>query len=209
MIERLIKGIATFSKNNCFINSPYNKNVEKGQSAKILVIGCADSLVDPFSLTSAKPGELFIHRNIAGLVPPFNSREDNIHATSAVLDYGVNNLQVSDIIVLGHGHCGGIKALLKNQVKKKKNSYAESWMEIARPALNKIVKNNISDAPDQQRNLCEKEAIKVSLQNLGTFPFIIEKLSKNKINLHGWHFDRGTLSIYNENRWEVKVKNQL
>ena len=201
-INKFITNIEKFAKQYCAANSDYNQNVERGQSAKTLVIGCADSLVDPLALMGAAPGELFVHRNIAGLVPEYNGKQHNIHATSAVLDYAVNVLQVNDIIVLGHGHCGGVKAVLRNMNISKEKGYAESWVEIITPALNDVVAKQQDISADKLRNICEKEAVRVSLNNLKTFPFIAAKIAEAKLKLHGWHFDRGTLTIYDDNNWD-------
>ncbi|MDA9818392.1 hypothetical protein N9C35_05080, partial [Flavobacteriaceae bacterium] len=175
----------------------------QGQSAKILIIGCSDSLVDPIALTGASPGELFIHRNISGLVPAFNDKQDNIHSTSAVLDYAVNALDVDDIIVLGHGCCGGVLSLIKNNPNSQLKGYAESWLRIVKPAVDKIINKSKDLSLKEQRALCEQEATKISLENLKTFPFIREKLKDKKINLHAWHFDRGRLSIFRNNIWNL------
>ena len=117
IISQLISGISNFAKKECFPDSPYNDTVTKGQSPKAMVIGCSDSLVDPILLTGAKPGELFIHRNIAGLVPQCqDSSTSHYYGTSSVLEYGIARLKVEHLIILGHACCGGIAELLaKNE----------------------------------------------------------------------------------------------
>lgn len=207
-VEKLILGIANFSKEKCFANSEYNNNVEKGQSAKILVIGCSDSLVDPLSLMNSSPGEIFVYRNIAGLVPEYKMKRDNIHATSAILDFSMNNLKVTDVIILGHGHCGGIKSILKSRHECGSKRYVEHWADIARPALEKLVQQNKNLSFNELRNLCEKESVRNSIKNLKTYPCVESRYHKKEIKIHGWHFDRGTLSILENDQWIVKIKAQ-
>ena len=205
MIEKLIEGIKSFSSDQCQDDSDYNKNVERGQSAKVLIIGCSDSLVDPLSLTGALPGDLFIHRNIAGIVPRSEDMKSAVHATGAVLDYAVNSLDVDDIIVMSHGFCGGVKALIKNRSENKNKSFSSSWMNIVRDDLIKVIEESDGLSEAEQRSLCEKELARVSLSNLETFSFIEQKLKDGNLNLHAWHFDRGILSVYDGIRWVKRV----
>ncbi len=174
--------------------------VELGQSPKVMVIGCSDSLVDPLSLMGAKVGELFVHRNIAALVPPYqHSDRNNYHATSAALEHGVRNLNVNHIIVLGHGYCGGIATLMDESPKKNTGeSFIESWVQIAAVAKDRVMREHSDLSFLEKRHLCEKESVLISVENLRTFPWIEEKVTTEDICLHGWHFDRGKLSIYNE-----------
>ncbi len=200
IISKLLQGVTHFSQENCASNSSYIQSVEKGQSPKVMVIGCSDSLVDPSSLMGAEMGELFVHRNIAALIPPYQHNDrDNVHATSAALEHAVLYLEVDHIIVMGHFNCGGIAALLPECPKQnKKPSFISSWVQIASTAKDKILQEHQALPLSEKRHLCEKESILVSLKNLRTFPWIEERVISGKVRLHGWYFDRGTLSIYSE-----------
>lgn len=198
-INTLRSGIESFAKRNCYEGSVYNQTVTKGQNPKIMIVSCSDSMVDPAVLMNAGPGELFIHRNIAGLVPPYQYEErDKYHGTSAVIEYGVTVLKVEHLIVLGHGNCGGIKSMIQEHTHVGHDSFVAAWMRIAEPALQSL-KNDAHKgaALEKQQHVCEKEAIILSLNNLMTFPWIKEKVGLEALHLHGWHFDRGIFSIYN------------
>ena len=197
-ISNLIKGMTQFSKKRCLPGSSYNQMVEQGQFPQVMVIGCCDSLVDPLLLMGAQEGELFVHRNIAALVPPYQHGDrDSYHGTSAALEHGVKNLNVSHIIVLGHACCGGISALL-GESSETSESFIQSWIQIASPAKEQVMREYPDASRSEKRHLCEKESVVISLKNLLTFPWIEERVRAGKIHLHGWHFDRGMLSRYNE-----------
>jgi carbonic anhydrase len=209
IISRLLGGIEQFSKKECFFDSAYNKIVEKGQSPKVMVVSCSDSLVDPTSLMDSKPGELFIHRNIAGLVPKYkeNARKDT-HATSAALEHGIKNLKVEHLIILGHAYCGGIDVLLKSSPDESSDdSFIKSWMKIASTAKTKTKDKCSHLSYLEQRHFCEKESVILSLENLMTFPWIEKRVKENDLLLHGWYFDRGRLSIYDTNNKHFKDVN--
>ena len=204
-IKTLQDGIASFAKRNCYDGSAYNQTVSNGQTPKIMIVSCSDSMVDPAVLTNAGPGELFIHRNIAGLVPPYQAEErDKYHGTSAVIEYGVTGLNVEHLIVLGHGNCGGIKSMIQDHVHVGHESFVAAWMRIAEPALDVLDENDEVLSLAHKQHLCEKESVKLSLNNLMTFPWIKERVEKGILKLHGWHFDRGAFSMYNETTKEFQ-----
>lgn len=196
-IKTLKDGIVSFAKRNCYEGSAYNQTVTEGQTPKIMIVSCSDSMVDPAVLMNAGAGELFIHRNIAGLVPPYQAEErDKYHGTSAVIEYGVTGLNIEHLIVLGHGNCGGIKSMVQDHVHVGHDSFVAAWMRIAKPVFNKL-----ADLPDgcsltEKQHICEKEAIILSLNNLMTFPWVKERVEKGLLTIHGWHFDRGAFSTY-------------
>lgn len=199
-IKTLQSGIESFAKRNCYEGSAYNQTVTKGQKPKIMIVSCSDSMVDPAVLMNAGPGELFIHRNIAGLVPPYQPEErDKHHGTSAVIEYGITGLNVEHLIVLGHGNCGGIKSMIQDHIHVGHDSFVAAWMRIAEPALDALKKETTATVSlEKQQHICEKESIILSLTNLMTFPWIQERVVAGDLQLHGWHFDRGIFSIYNK-----------
>jgi carbonic anhydrase len=168
-----------------------------GQTPKALVVACCDSRVDPALVLDCAPGDLFVIRNVANLVPP-SENQGHYHGTSAALEFGVRNLGVPHIIVLGHAQCGGIHALLEGGVAKD-DSYIAEWMRIAEAARKQIVQE-LAGASDKLRHrACEQQAILVSLGNLMTFSWIRERVEQGRLTLHGWYFDieGGELLGYN------------
>ena len=155
-----------------------------GQSPTALVVACIDSRVDPAMIFDTAPGEMLTVRNVANLVPPY-APDAAYHGTSAALEFGVRVLEVQDVIVLGHGLCGGVKTLLDG-TPDAAEEFVAPWMSIARPACARAMRF----PPGEGRRLvCEHEVIKVSLANLMTFPWIAERVASGKVMLHGAWFD--------------------
>ena len=165
----------------------YRQLVEDGQSPKVMVIACCDSRVDPSIILDAKPGSLFMVRNVANLVPPFE-RDGAYHGTSAALEFAVRRLNVDHIIVLGHAHCGGIKALYEDNQETSASDLIIGWMRIVAEAGHHVHENCRDLSPPQQRRALEQEAIRVSIKNLLTFPWIESQVRAGKLHLHGWYY---------------------
>ncbi len=172
----------------------YRQLVAKGQTPKILVVACCDSRVDPAIVLNCEPGDLFVIRNVANLVPP-SEHHSGHHGTSAALEFGVRNLGVQHIIVLGHAHCGGIQALMSASGEHAADSYIGEWMHLVASAR-AAVERDMADASQEARlRSCEQSAILVSLNNLMTFSWVRERVESGALTLHGWYFDieRGQL----------------
>lgn len=165
---------------------------EFGQHPHTLVIACSDSRVDPQMILGAHPGELFVVRNVANLVPPCESDEAH-HGTSAAIEFAVRVLQVRRILVLGHGMCGGVKMLLDGQPSAEFD-FATRWMDIARPA--KLATAQV-EPPEARYKACEEATVQLSLANLMSFPWIAEAVAAEALSLHGGYFDirHGVLSF--------------
>jgi carbonic anhydrase len=168
----------------------YRQLVQDGQTPKILVVACCDSRVDPALVLDCAPGDLFVIRNVANLVPPAESRDSGRHGTSAALEYGVRILGVEHIIVLGHAHCGGIRSLLNGGSRTETNAtYINSWMRLAEEAQDKVQTELPHISPEARERACERQAILSSLENLMTFDWIREGVATGTLALHGWYFD--------------------
>jgi carbonic anhydrase len=169
----------------------YETLARHGQAPHSMIIACSDSRVEPAVIFGAGPGELFIVRNVANLVPPY-APDGASHATSAALEFGVRVLQVKHLIVLGHAMCGGIAALLKG-LPYPVGEFLEPWMRNAEEARQRA----LADASVDAQTACELEAVKLSLDNLITFPWIRERVSDEALVLHGATFDirSGILAI--------------
>jgi len=203
-IERLVRGYEKFRAK--YFNDPqndlYKTLVKQGQKPKTMVVACSDSRVDPSILLNSAPGQLFIVRNVANLVPPWDpevshdgAKTLHYHGTSAALEFAVRDLKVENLVLLGHSHCGGIRALLKtdNQSKASRaKDFITRWMNIAEAARKKVFTACKKQSLEKQARRCEEEALIVSLKNLLTFPWIAEKVDAGKLQLHAWHFDLST-----------------
>jgi carbonic anhydrase len=154
-----------------------------GQKPRALVIGCSDSRTDPQMVFNAVPGELFVIRNVANLVPPYGP-DDQPHGSSAAIEFAVRALKVPQIIVMGHAMCGGIQALL-NGAPADVSDFVGQWVRIAEPARLRAM-----TAPVERRqDICEHESVRLSLANLMTFPWIESAVSAGELKLHGCFFD--------------------
>jgi len=182
-IDRLIAGFKSF-RETYYDGQPdfYRSLVEKGQRPDVMVIACSDSRVSPSIIAKAEPGELFIVRNVANLVPPYEP-DSHYHGTSAAIEFAVRDLNVEHIIVLGHSHCGGIRCLCEGHEETGNREFIDGWMSIVEQA-----RDDSLDGEAQHRHV-EREAVKVSLGNLLTFPWVKRRVEDGRLKLHGWWFD--------------------
>jgi carbonic anhydrase len=152
-----------------------------GQSPQTMVVACSDSRVDPQTVFGAAPGEMFVLRNVAGLVPPYQP-DAGYHGASAAIEFGVRVLKVSRLVVLGHAQCGGVRAMALGAPEPARD-FVASWVEIGKPAL--------SASGDAAGRLDETEAavVRLSLANLMTFPWVAEAVKEGRLALHGFRFD--------------------
>lgn len=165
---------------------------KKGQHPPVMVISCCDSRVDPATIFDTGPGQMFALRNVANLVPPYDD-SGGMHGASAAIEFGVSGLHVKHIVVLGHGQCGGISAALQGgDLGEPGPSFIDEWMSIITDARNTVV----AEAPDDPQRELEWEAIKVSLHNLRTFPFIAERERKGELKLHGAWYAIGEAKLF-------------
>jgi carbonic anhydrase len=186
-VEALIEGYRRFRK----IRFPeaqalYRELGERGQSPRIMVIACCDSRVDPATIFDTHPGELFVLRNVANLVPPISPMAKH-QAMSAALEFAVLHLNVEHIVVMGHAECGGAKALLDGVHEKIPNAeFIGSWMNMALPARNRMLLH--PHAPEDSLRLLECCIVQLSMENLLTYDWIRERFESGQIGLHGLHF---------------------
>lgn len=165
----------------------YEQLNAQGQTPKSLIVGCSDSRVDPALLLQAKPGDIFVIRNVANLVPPYEVG-GGFHGVSSAIEFAVNYLKVENIIVLGHEHCGGISALWHGH-QTDSGSFISSWVKIATEAKLEVLKE-LPQAPlKEQLDACAKKSVLISMENLMSFPFIQEKMKSNQLKLFGWFFE--------------------
>jgi carbonic anhydrase len=160
----------------------YERLAEAGQRPEVLVIACSDSRVDPATVFGAVPGQIFMVRSVAGLVPPYGP-DMGYHGTSAALEYGVRVLKIPRVVVLGHAQCGGVRAMLEGAPGA--TDFVEQWMAIAQPALRHV--EETAHGKDVMTQ-CETEVLRLSLANLLTFPWIAEEVKAGRLQVEGFHF---------------------
>lgn len=162
--------------------------LSEGQSPQVMVIACSDSRVDPAQIFDTVPGEIFVVRNVANLVPPFEQGGGR-HGVSAALEFAVTQLEVPEILVLGHGSCGGVKASLTgvfDGAAPGEGGFVAHWVDMLQDARAQIVAE-FGTGPDAARAL-EIETVRVSIANLRTFPFVTEREAAGKLKLRGAYF---------------------
>jgi carbonic anhydrase len=199
-IASLISGYAAFrDKKFKKYQNRFIDLVEQGQRPKVLFIGCSDSRVDPALITNSDPGELFILRNVGNLIPPF-SPDNDFHGTAAGIEYAVSVLNVTDIIVCGHSHCGAIDGLYRD-ITDPALVHVKKWLELGKQARD-YVEETIKESASEREKLSMTERISVvfQLNNLLTYPEVARKVETGEVSLRGWYYKikTGELEYYNE-----------
>src|SRR5215475_11911043 len=194
--DRLIAGYRSFLDARLSIEqSRYRELAEHGQSPEIMVIGCCDSRVSPEVIFDARPGELFVVRNVANLVPPY-SPDGEYHGVSAALEFGVGALRVKHIVVLGHAHCGGVRAFAEDREPLSPGDFIGKWMSLIAPAAEKLGPRG-DTLPSEYLMRLEQASIANTLDNLLTFPRLRRLIERGHVTLHGAYFGvaTGELSV--------------
>ena len=203
--EKLISGYRAFAQQRLPTEqSRYRELSERGQSPEVMVIGCCDSRVSPEVVFDAGPGELFVVRNVANLVPPY-APDGATHGVSAALEFAVQVLRVKHIVVLGHAQCGGIKALVQDNAPLSPGDFIGKWMSILEPTRDAI-EHHDHETENEFITRLEKRAVLTSLQNLMTFPCVSILAERGKLQLHGAYFGvaKGSLSVLDRATGEFK-----
>ena len=193
--KRLLEGYRTFRTQRLPTEqSRYRELSERGQSPEVMVIGCCDSRVSPEVIFDAGPGELFVMRNIANLVPVYQP-DENAHGVSAALEFAVNVLRVKHIVILGHAQCGGIRALVDKIKPLSPGDFIGKWMAMfIKPG--EVVEQRDQETVQQFVTRIEKAAVFRSLENLMTFPFVKRAVDRGDMQLHGAYFGVAEGSLF-------------
>jgi carbonic anhydrase len=195
-LESLIVGYSKFRERYLFKDfRMFTKLATHGQHPKTMFISCSDSRVDPYHILNCEPGDIFVFRNVANLVPHYEDRPKN-EGIGAALEFAVRILKVQQIIVLGHSHCGGIKALMESDTAESKEKspsletqFIKDWVKVAAKARDKVFFTAKHLSPEQQAKELEEQALLVSYDNLKTYPWIHEAMEAQKLAIHLWRFD--------------------
>ena len=185
-IDKLVAGFRAFRVKYFEQRPALFEGLAGGQRPEVLVIACSDSRVDPAILLNAEPGELFVVRNVAALVPPYQP-DEHYHGTSAALEFAVRDLEVGHVVVLGHSSCGGMTALSRSlSGDPPPREFIGAWVAITETAAPDCAHHG--DAGGGSRRL-EEAAVRTSIANLRTFPWVADAEAAGRLRLHGWWFD--------------------
>ncbi|MEM9740115.1 MAG: carbonic anhydrase [Pseudomonadota bacterium] len=184
----LINGYKRFRTGPWRYEQSHYERLEEGQDPDIMVIGCADSRVEPAEIFDTIPGQMFVVRNVANLVPPYETG-DGRHGVSAALEYAVKALAVRYVVVLGHCKCGGIRAAVDALDGNHAGEFIDPWVEIAASARRRVLERMPDGTPQDLAAALEHESIKSSIENLLTFPFVRDAVESGALSLQGAWFD--------------------
>ncbi|CAL1389942.1 unnamed protein product [Linum trigynum] len=186
LFDDLKERFLSFKKHTYLENIEHYESLAKGQAPKFMVIACGDSRVCPSNILGFQPGEAFVVRNVANLVPHFESGPSE---TKAALEFAVNVLKVQNILVVGHSRCGGIRALMSMHDDVETSSFIGSWVSVGMNARKRTKADASNLNFDQQCRHCEKESVSCTLTNLLTYPWIEEKAKGGELSIHGGYYD--------------------
>jgi len=193
-----LNGYKEFKRKFFKDNKKLFKELAEGQNPHTMVITCSDSRVDPTQILSATPGELFIARNIGNIVPTYETTQG---ATQSAIEYAVNSLKVEHLVILGHSSCGACKHLYHEITEGDEHvelSHVDAWLKHAYPAKHNAILECLKNPEKDRGEVTEKNNIQLSIQQLMTYPYIVEALENKTLDIHGWWYNigKGDLEIY-------------
>ncbi|MBP7553715.1 MAG: carbonic anhydrase [Spirochaetes bacterium] len=201
-MKELFDGVKEFAKNDFENNRKLFKKLESRQTPHTLFIGCSDSRVVPDLITKSLPGDLFVVRNIANIVPYYRASSEYLSTTSAI-EYAISVLKIKNIVVCGHSDCGGCKAMFMEDVELEKIPHTKKWLELAIKARTKA-ESLIKDfgVIEDYDWLVEQTNIVEQMNHLLSYPNVAELYANNNINIYGWYYSIGSGEVYNYNSIE-------
>jgi carbonic anhydrase len=197
-MDKLFRGIMEFRREEFERHKELFRELGRQQKPHTLFIGCSDSRVVPNLITGSNPGELFIVRNVANIVPPYRSTEEYVSTTSAV-EYAVLSLGVDTIVVCGHSNCGGCAALNQADEELAHLPHVRKWLEVSREVKGRVERLMTGDTPEEREWLTEQVNVLVQMKNLLTYPYVRERYERDELRILGWHYLIETGEIYNFN----------
>jgi carbonic anhydrase len=204
--KRLLEGYSNFRAGRYAVEADRYRRLGEGrQKPAVMIIACCDSRAAPETIFDAGPGEIFVVRNVANLVPPY-APDSGQHGTSAALEFSVLSLGVKHIVVMGHGRCGGINTVIQSQDPLTQTDFIGNWMKPIRDVARIVMRETDTAESNVQRQI-EQASVEHSLANLRTFPWVRVRANRGELSLHGAWFDitLGELHAFDEthNRWDV------
>lgn len=207
-MKKLLEGIVKFRQGDFEAHKELFMGLKKGQNPHTLFISCSDSRIDPNMITGTLPGELFIIRNIANIVPPYRETAEYVATTSAI-EYAVLNLEVENIIVCGHSNCGGCAACLNPIETLDDLPHTKKWLELSYPVRDKVMCEVGEEYPEIREWMMEQGNVVEQLKHLLSYPYISERVKAGALKLSGWHYiiETGEIFIYNKDSQEFLLAN--
>jgi carbonic anhydrase len=208
-MEKLLQGLIQFKETDFQEHRQLFEELGNSQSPHTLFIGCSDSRLVPNLITGTLPGELFVIRNIANIVPPYRNTEEYLATTSAI-EYAVNILGIQHIVVCGHSNCGGCKSLYASEKEMESIPHTRKWLELAGNVKEKITAMNIPESEMAKREwMTEQINIVEQLKHLLTYPFIKERVLSQTLTIEGWYYiiETGEVFRYNRQNGEFELVN--
>lgn len=194
-MEKLLDGIVKFRQKDFEAHKALFQSLGGEQKPHTLFIACSDSRVDPNWITKTKPGELFIIRNIANIVPPYRLTEEFLATTSAI-EYAVQVLGVENIIVCGHSNCGGCAACLKEPEMMRELPHTRRWLELSGPVREQVLREIPASQPEAREWMMEQANAVAQLKHLASFPYIKEKVQSGSLKISAWYYIIETGEVY-------------
>ncbi|AGA69268.1 carbonic anhydrase [Desulfitobacterium dichloroeliminans LMG P-21439] len=206
--QKLIDGIVNFRKVDFETHKNLFQELKDGQKPHTLFIACSDSRIDPNMITGALPGELFIIRNVANIIPPYRETTEYVATTSAI-EYAVQMLEVENIIVCGHSNCGGCSASLNASERLTALPHTKKWLELIEPVKNRVLKEFSADEPEAREWMMEQVNVVEQLRHLMSYPYIYDKVMSGQLIISGWHYmiETGEVFIYDRKAGEFRLAN--
>jgi len=197
MSKKLLEGVIKFKDDFFKEHKDIFENLSSSQNPHTLYIGCSDSRVVPDVIAQTMPGELFVVRNIANMVPPYDENSYSFRCTASIIEYAVEVLEVENIVICGHSNCGGCKALYYPPKKLDKLPSVKQWLKLGEEVKNRVLAKNLT--PEEREFQTEQLNIVKQLENILTYPFVEKKVDEKKIKLYGWYYVIETGDVFNYN----------
>ena len=198
-MEKLINGVVEFRQKDYEEHKELFTSLGRKQKPHTLFIGCSDSRIVPSLITKTLPGELFLIRNVANMIPKYRLADEYLSTTSAI-EYAVQVLEVENIIVCGHSNCGGCAALYKSEEEFANLPHTQKWLELAQPVKEQVEKQLPRDDPAAREWLVEQTNIVEQMKHLLSYPYIEKRYKEGKIAIQGWYYIIETGEVFNYNK---------
>ncbi|BAF69443.1 carbonic anhydrase [Nitratiruptor sp. SB155-2] len=205
-VKRLIENYKEFKKIHFKkYEELFEELVKNGQQPKTFFIGCSDSRVVPDLITGAKPGDLFIFRNVGNFIPPFKPDAD-FHGTAAAIEYAVSVLNVQDIVVVGHSHCGACASLYQELPQSEELIHTKTWLQLGKLAKEAAIAEVGKEDKEALLRATERFNVIVQLANLLTYPAVLRRLEEGSLFVHGWYYkiESGEIEYFDEEEERFK-----